>query len=75
VDGRLIDPASGPHPRRFALGPFTTVRTAAAFARPRTNAPAFRFNDAAARAVLRLFGRLPPTVRAAEPSPKHESFL
>lgn len=52
VDGRLLDPVHGPHPRRFALGPFTTVRTAAAFARPRTNAPAFRYNDAAARAVL-----------------------
>ncbi len=54
VDGRLIDPVRGPHRRRFALGPFTTVRTAAAFARPRTNAPAFRYNDATARAVLRL---------------------
>ncbi|HEX5401059.1 MAG TPA: FAD/NAD(P)-binding protein [Pseudonocardiaceae bacterium] len=54
VDGRLIDPMGGAQRRRFALGPFTTVRTAAAFARPRTNAPAFRYNDAAARAVLRL---------------------
>jgi FAD-NAD(P)-binding len=54
VDSRLIDPAGAAHRRRFALGPFTTVRTAAAFARPRTNAPAFRYNDAAARAVLRL---------------------
>jgi hypothetical protein len=54
VDGRLIGPAGQAHRRRFALGPFTTVRTAAAFARPRTNAPAFRYNDAAARAVLRL---------------------
>ena len=54
VDGRLIDPVRGPALRRFALGPFTTVRTAAAFARPRTNAPAFRYNDATARAVLRL---------------------
>lgn len=73
TDGRLIDPASGPHPRRFALGPFTTVRTAAAFARPRTNAPAFRYNDAAARAVLRLLGGLSPTVRTGEPSTKRES--
>jgi uncharacterized NAD(P)/FAD-binding protein YdhS len=54
VDSRLIGPAGQAHRRRFALGPFTTVRTAAAFARPRTNAPAFRYNDAAARAVLRV---------------------
>jgi Arc/MetJ family transcription regulator len=54
VDGRLLDDTGGAHRRRFALGPFTSVRTAAAFARPRTNAPAFRYNDAAARAVLRL---------------------
>jgi hypothetical protein len=59
VDGRLRDPVlSDWHRRRFALGPFTTVRTAAAFARPRTNAPAFRYNDAAARAVLRLLAEL-----------------
>jgi hypothetical protein len=52
-DGRIIGPAGQPQRRRFALGPFTTVRTAAAFARPRTNAPPFRYNDATARAVLR----------------------
>jgi hypothetical protein len=51
-DGRVLDPNGRPHQRRFALGPFTTVRTAAAFARPKTNAPAFRYNDATARAVL-----------------------
>jgi hypothetical protein len=56
VDGRLVAADGGTHRRRFALGPFTTVRTAAAFARPRTNAPAFRYNDATARAVLRLLG-------------------
>lgn len=55
VDGRLVDGvARRTHRRRFALGPFTTVRTAAAFARPNTNAPSFRYNDAAARAVLGL---------------------
>jgi hypothetical protein len=56
VDGRLRDAHGRTHPRRFALGPFTTVRTAAAFARPGTNAPAFRANDATARAVLHLLG-------------------
>jgi hypothetical protein len=58
VDGRLVAPGIGPHRRRFALGPFTTVRTAAAFARPGTNAPAFRYNDASARAVLTLLAGL-----------------
>jgi hypothetical protein len=71
VDGRLLG-GDGGHRRRFALGPFTTVRTAAAFARPRTNAPSFRYNDAAARAVLRLLAELPPRDRL---STKCESFL
>ncbi|WP_033818803.1 FAD/NAD(P)-binding domain-containing protein [Kitasatospora sp. MBT63] len=54
-DGRILDPALGgaPHPRRTALGPPTNGRSQAAFARPRTDAPAFRQNDAAARALLR----------------------
>ncbi|MET9180389.1 FAD/NAD(P)-binding protein [Kitasatospora aureofaciens] len=61
ADSRLIDPALGgaPHPRRTALGPHTSLRSAAAFARPRTNAPAFRQNDAAARALLRALAALP----------------
>jgi hypothetical protein len=59
VDGRLVDDTGNTHPHRFALGPFTTVRTAAAFARPRTNAPSFRYNDATARAVLRLLSQAP----------------
>ncbi|HEY4024715.1 MAG TPA: FAD/NAD(P)-binding protein [Pseudonocardiaceae bacterium] len=54
AEGRVIDAAGRTHPRRFALGPYTTTRTAAAFARPGTNAPAFRYNDAAARSVLTL---------------------
>jgi len=40
------------HPRRFAVGTFTNRPAAGAFARPRTNAPAFRQNDAVARALL-----------------------
>jgi uncharacterized NAD(P)/FAD-binding protein YdhS len=54
AEGRVVDAAGQTHPRRFALGPYTTTRTAAAFARPGTNAPAFRYNDAAARSVLFL---------------------
>ncbi|MFD9126196.1 FAD/NAD(P)-binding protein [Kitasatospora sp. NPDC059571] len=54
ADGRLLDPGldGAPHPRRLALGPHTNARSYAAFARPRTDAPAFRQNDAAARALL-----------------------
>ncbi|WP_369183153.1 FAD/NAD(P)-binding protein [Streptomyces sp. Y1] len=67
ADGRLLDPALGgaPHPRRTALGPHTSLRAAAAFARPRTDAPAFRQNDAAARALLRSLAALPAEVLAA----------
>ena len=52
TDGRILDAAGRPHPRRFALGPYTDVRTPGAFTRPRTGGPAFRQNDATARAVL-----------------------
>ncbi|MFF2142783.1 FAD/NAD(P)-binding protein [Kitasatospora sp. NPDC058190] len=66
ADSRLLDPALGgaPHPRRTALGPHTSLRSAAAFARPRTNAPAFRQNDAAARALLRALAALPAPAMA-----------
>jgi hypothetical protein len=53
-DNRLIGRDGVPHPRRFALGPFTTGRAFAAFARPNTNAPGFRQNDGVARALLRF---------------------
>ncbi|MEU3954756.1 FAD/NAD(P)-binding protein [Streptomyces achromogenes] len=51
-DGRILDTAGRPHPRRFALGPYTDVRAPGAFTRPRTGGPAFRQNDATARAAL-----------------------
>ncbi|MEU1121603.1 MULTISPECIES: FAD/NAD(P)-binding protein [unclassified Streptomyces] len=54
ADGRVLDRAGVPHPRRFALGPHTDARGAGAFTRPRTNSPTFRQNDATARAVLRF---------------------
>ncbi|MDR6978732.1 putative NAD(P)/FAD-binding protein YdhS [Streptomyces sp. 3330] len=52
ADGRVLDRAGRPHPRRFALGPHTDGRTPGAFTRPRTGGPAFRQNDATARAAL-----------------------
>ncbi|MFI9824019.1 FAD/NAD(P)-binding protein [Streptomyces sp. NPDC052013] len=52
--GHVLDPSlDSPHPRRIALGAPTNSRAVAAFARPRTDAPAFRQNDAVARALLR----------------------
>ncbi|MER6524996.1 FAD/NAD(P)-binding protein [Streptomyces sp. NPDC001508] len=54
ADGRILDAGGRPHPRRFALGPYTDGRTPGAFTRPRTGGPAFRQNDATARAALAL---------------------
>ncbi|WP_405011599.1 FAD/NAD(P)-binding protein [Kitasatospora sp. NBC_01539] len=70
ADGRLLDPGLGgaPHPRRTALGPHTSARSYAAFARPYTNAPGFRQNDAAARALLRVLAGDGPT-GGAQPGP------
>ncbi len=56
VDARLIGRDGRPHPRRLALGPHTNGRAYPAFARPGTNAPAFRQNDATARAILAFLG-------------------
>ncbi|GHI08817.1 adenylate cyclase [Streptomyces cellostaticus] len=63
ADGRILDGAGRPHPRRFALGPYTDARTPGAFTRPRTGGPAFRQNDATARAALRFLAEL--ALRAA----------
>ncbi|MEU9862340.1 FAD/NAD(P)-binding protein [Streptomyces sp. NPDC047971] len=52
ADGRILERAGGPHPRRFALGPHTTAGAGGAFTRPRTGGAAFRQNDATARAAL-----------------------
>jgi hypothetical protein len=51
-DLRVVTASGGPHPRRYAVGTFTNRPAAGAFARPRTNAPAFRQNDALARTIL-----------------------
>ncbi|MFI9009362.1 FAD/NAD(P)-binding protein [Actinosynnema sp. NPDC053489] len=54
ADSRIVDVTGTPHARRFAVGPYTTSKAYAAFARPGTNAPNFRQNDEVARAVLRF---------------------
>ncbi|WP_320773893.1 FAD/NAD(P)-binding protein [Streptomyces sp. CRN 30] len=58
ADGRVLDRSGTPHPRRFALGPHTDARGSGAFTRPRTGGPAFRQNDATARAALAFLGAL-----------------
>ena len=62
TDGAVVDAAGRAHPRRFAVGPHTTVRAGGAFTRPGLNALSLRYNDAVARAVLRS---LPRAARAA----------
>ncbi|MFE7356119.1 FAD/NAD(P)-binding protein [Streptomyces sp. NPDC057543] len=57
-DGRILGRDGRPHPRRFALGPFTTARAGGAFTRPRTGGPAFRQNDATARTALAFLRNL-----------------
>ncbi|MFF8954631.1 FAD/NAD(P)-binding protein [Streptomyces sp. NPDC014894] len=65
ADGRVLDRAGAPHPRRFALGPHTDGRASGAFTRPRTGGPAFRQNDATARAALTLLRELSHRSRPA----------
>jgi hypothetical protein len=61
ADGAVIDATGRAHPRRFAVGPHTTVKVAGAFTRPGMNSQSLRYNDAVARAVLRSL----PGARAA----------
>lgn len=53
-DARIVRPDGSAHPRRFAIGAYTSAPFVGAFSRPRTNAVAFRENDAVARAVLEV---------------------
>ena len=53
TDLRVVSASGAPHPRLHAVGGFTSRPAAAAFARPHTNAPAFRQNDTVARSILR----------------------
>ncbi|MEV5432170.1 FAD/NAD(P)-binding protein [Streptomyces sp. NPDC052701] len=69
ADGRVLDRAGRPHPRRFALGPHTDARGAGAFTRPRTGGPAFRQNDATARAALTFLRALSGRAAARPPRP------
>ncbi|MET9903613.1 FAD/NAD(P)-binding protein [Streptomyces sp. NPDC006446] len=64
ADGRVLERSGTPHPRRFALGPHTDARGSGAFTRPRTGGPAFRQNDATARAALTFLRALSCRVAA-----------
>jgi uncharacterized NAD(P)/FAD-binding protein YdhS len=66
ADLHIITRAGTPHPRRFAVGHPTNVVAAAAFSRPRTNAPSFRQNDLVALAVLRTLSTLSPERSTSE---------
>jgi uncharacterized NAD(P)/FAD-binding protein YdhS len=50
--------------RLFGVGPWTSRWGAGAFARPASNAPPFRENDALARRILRLIADLQPSAVA-----------
>lgn len=67
ADARVRRPDGTAHPRRFAVGPSTSAPFVGAFSRPRTNALAFRENDAVARGVLSSVA--PATPSAAPPAP------
>jgi uncharacterized NAD(P)/FAD-binding protein YdhS len=57
-EARLVDAAGDAHPARFALGMFTTLRSAAAFHRPCTGSAGFRQNDFVARTALTAASRV-----------------
>ncbi len=63
ADGALVQRDGTVHPRRFAVGPHTSVKVAGAFTRPGMNAQSLRYNDAVARAVLAALAE--PVARAA----------
>jgi uncharacterized NAD(P)/FAD-binding protein YdhS len=62
ADHRVVDAAGRAQPRLFAAGYWTSGGQVAAFARPRTNAPFFRQNDALARTVWRQLSAVPARV-------------
>ncbi len=67
ADARVLDATGAPHPRRWAIGPFTDAPFAGAFARPGTNALSFRENDRVAQAVHRLLADRAATHGATSP--------
>ncbi|GGA55513.1 adenylate cyclase [Pseudoclavibacter endophyticus] len=74
-DSRIVRPDGTAHPRRFAIGAYTSAPFVGAFSRPRTNAVAFRENDTVARAILEVLRtRNDAAVCLAEIGPEVEVF-
>jgi hypothetical protein len=66
---RVVSATGQPQPRLFAAGYWTSGGQVAAFARPRTNAPFFRQNDALARGLWQqLSGALAPALVRPDPA-------
>ena len=65
---RVISPDGIPHETLWALGPWTSEMPLGAFARPRTDAPCHRRNDAVARDLLLAAQSAAPSSRA-RPAP------
>src|SRR3954469_6389313 len=62
AEHRVVDATGRPQSRVFAAGFWTSGGQVAAFARPRTNSPFFRQNDALARALWRQLTAVPAQV-------------
>ncbi|MDF2443177.1 MAG: hypothetical protein JWR01_1380, partial [Subtercola sp.] len=63
-DTRVESADGEPHPRRYAVGPYTSSPFVGAFSRPNTNAVSFRENDRVARSLLAQLATLPaPALR------------
>lgn len=67
LDSRIVRTDGSVHPRRYAIGPFTTAPFAGAFSRPGTNALSFRENDAVALAMVRRLSGAEAPAGAVEP--------
>jgi uncharacterized NAD(P)/FAD-binding protein YdhS len=62
---QVLRPDGSAHPRRFAVGDFTSAPQAGTFARPGTNARIFRENDSVARSILQAIAQ----ASALQPDP------
>jgi uncharacterized NAD(P)/FAD-binding protein YdhS len=71
-DLRVASADGTAHPRRHALGAFTSRPAAGTFARPHTNAASFRQNDTVARSILQ---RLPALAASAAESADTSGIL
>ena len=71
----MVSASGPPQDRVFAVGFWTSGAQVAAFARPRTNAPFFRQNDALARRLWRPLDRRARRRRGSPPDASREPSL